>query len=90
MIYFILMLAVTPGMREYIDQYGKIWNLLCEVQDREELPEVCRKNGTQRITPDYHNSGTKNGFALGWTILTVFHYIAIFPEFAKNFLSNPN
>ena len=47
MIYFILILAVTPGMREYIDQYGKIWSFLCEVQDREELPEVCRKNGTK-------------------------------------------
>ena len=53
MIYFILMLAVTPGMREYVDQYGKIWNFLCEVQDREELSEVCRKNGTVRITSDY-------------------------------------
>ena len=43
-------------MREYIDNRGKIWTFLCDVKDKEELFEVCRKNDTHRITSDYHSS----------------------------------
>ena len=37
-------------MSEYIDQGCKIWNFLCEVENKAELWNVCRKNGVQCTT----------------------------------------
>ena len=54
--FFALAVVSERGMREYINNRGKIWTFLCEVKDKEEIFEVCRKNGTQRITFDYHSS----------------------------------
>ena len=58
LIFFSLAVVSEGGMHEYIDNLGKIWTFLCEVKDKEELFEVCRKNDTHRIISisNYKNS----------------------------------